>query len=149
MLVLIVGVAGMLVLLAGPVQIGGVAFDIHTLLYASALVVLGLQMVMFSLLMRVVATGFGRMPDASSITSLIGFFTLERGLTVGGIAMAAGVLWTLDAVFQWGAVEFSALDPSVTMRAAIPAVTLLISGFQIIMTSFFLGAVQLYRKPSS
>jgi hypothetical protein len=35
------------------------------------------------------------------------------------------------------------------MRAAIPAVTLLISGFQIIMTSFFLGAVQLYRKPSS
>ncbi|XOV87399.1 MAG: glycosyltransferase family 2 protein [Pseudomonadota bacterium] len=136
-------------LMRGPVTLGTVTFDIHTLLYAAATCILGLQMVVFAVLIRVIGTGFGRLPERARLARAVDHFTLERGLLFGLLAALAGLAWTAHAVWQWGQADFANLDPTVTMRQTIPAVTLLIIGVQLAISSLFLGAVQLYLASRS
>ncbi len=143
--VFLCGVVLILLLMTGPVSIGTVTFDIHTLLYSAATCIIGLQMVVFAVLIRVIGTGFGRLPEPARLARGVDYFTLERGLVFGLVAAVTGLAWTAHAVWQWGQVDFSNLDPTVTMRQTIPAVTLLIIGVQLAISSLFLGAIQLYQ----
>ena len=60
-------------------------------------------------------------------------------------AAGAGVL---SAVFaHWQAAGFGALDPRFTLRALIPAVTLLSLGIQTVFSSFFLSILGIPRGP--
>jgi hypothetical protein len=71
---------------------------------------------------------------------------LERGLIVGAALMVAGLLASVYAVGDWGAVYFGPLDPSRTLRVVIPGVTFLIVGFQLTLSSFFFSILGLARK---
>ena len=142
-------VAGVLLsarLAIGPIELASVTLDIHSLLYVAALAVIGLQMLFFAVLVRLIGMGYGRLPQAAHVESLVSYFTLERGLVVGVLMMAAGLVWTGHAVWEWGQADFSNLDPTVTMRHTIPAVALLIMGSQTVMSSFFLAALQRYQE---
>src|SRR3984885_11212644 len=48
------GVAAEIAILRGPLVIGGVGFDIHTMLYAGGATILGVQLILFALLARTV-----------------------------------------------------------------------------------------------
>jgi hypothetical protein len=50
-------------------------------------------------------------------------------------------LWSLWLTFDWGRSGFGPLDPVETMRSAIPAVTLMATGMQAAIGSFFAGAL--------
>jgi hypothetical protein len=52
-----------------------------------------------------------------------------------GLAGSAWLTW------DWGSAGFGALDPTQTMRVAIPAVTLMILGAQVAAGSLFAGAL--------
>ncbi len=64
----------------GPVYIGKLAFDIDTLVGASAMVVIGFQAVLFALFTKVFAAEEGFLPESRRIRKLIDIVTLERGL---------------------------------------------------------------------
>ncbi len=130
----------------GPIELAKVTLDIHSLLYTAALAVIGLQMLFFAVLVRLIGMGYGRLPQAAHVESLVSYFTLERGLVAGVLMMLAGLLWTGHAVWEWGQADFANLDPTVTMRHTIPAVALLIMGSQTVMSSFFLAALQRYQE---
>ena len=51
------------------------------------------------------------------------------------------MLWSVRLVYDWGAGGFGALDPTQAMRAAIPAVTLMIVGAQAAAGTLFAGAL--------
>src|SRR5439155_14269433 len=70
---LAVMLAGALVgtwLLSGPRSIGGVVFDVHTLLYAASAVVIGSQAVAFGLFTKVFAIAEGLLPKDRRLETL-------------------------------------------------------------------------------
>ena len=129
------------VLTAGPVRIGGVGLDIHTLLYAATASVLGLQLSVLAVITKAVGVAAGHLPRGPGYHAMMRYFTLERGLLAGlsliGIGLGAG-LWS---VLEWAQAGLAGLDPTHTMRTAIPAATLLLAGAECLAASFVLGFV--------
>ncbi|HVH65297.1 MAG TPA: glycosyltransferase family 2 protein [Candidatus Acidoferrum sp.] len=123
----------------GPKQLGGVRFDIHTLLLAGFACLIGYQLVVFAVFTKVFAMQQGFHPPNPSYRRLFRYIKLETGLAIGAVMTVAGFLGCLAAVISWGAVGFGNLDPRFTMREVIPAAVLLTLGVQTIFASFFLS----------
>ncbi len=145
-LLFLIGFVGMATLFPGPVSVGAVVFDIHTMLYCCASLVLGLQMLYLGITARLVGKSFNVLAPGFRGKALIQQLTLERGLVMGVLATVLGLIWSIGAVIQWGEKDFLGLDPTVTMRGIIPAVTLLIAGAQTIISTFFLGVFEMYQE---
>ncbi|MCH2241129.1 MAG: glycosyltransferase family 2 protein [Aquabacterium sp.] len=127
------------VIWSGPVIIGGVGFDIHTMLYASAMSILGLQLVIFSLLARAVGSLTGLLPASPWFQKLMSSFSLERGIVLGLLVALIGLGLSIYSVLTWMGTGLSALDPTQMMRLAIPATTLMLFGAEIVFASFILS----------
>ncbi len=124
-------------LLIGPIEIGSVALDVATLIYAAALVVLGYQAALFALVTRYYATQRGFLPASRSVNDLADRWSLERGLVAGGLIFACGLLVGLLQVFRWSGEGFGQMNTRESVSAAIPAMLGLTLGFQTIMFSMF------------
>jgi glycosyltransferase involved in cell wall biosynthesis len=143
---MVLGSAATAWLLPGPRSVGSVTFDIHTLLYAVMVIVLGFQTIFFAVFSKVFAISEGLVPEERTWSRLFRYVTLETGLAVGGTLAALGVFSTVYLLTRWGMRDFGPLDPVVTFRLVIPAVLMLILGCQIILGSFFLSILGLRRQ---
>ena len=142
-------IAGLLVaacLLPGPRVVGGITFDVHTLLYAAMAVIIGFQAIVFATFTKVFAISEGLLPDDPRLDSVMNFITLEVGLIVGLLLLLLGLAGSIYAVVFWDQRSFGALDPARTLRFVIPAVTSLMLGCQILLSSFFLSILGLRRR---
>jgi glycosyltransferase involved in cell wall biosynthesis len=97
-------------LLPAPRAVGNVIFDVHTLVYASAFVLLGFQAVAFAVFTKVFAISEGLLPPDPSLDKLFRYVTLEVGLVVGALLTIAGLATSVYAVGAWGSRHFGALD---------------------------------------
>ena len=75
---------------AGPLTIGGVSFDVDTLVACGAMVDIGFQAVLFWLFTQVYAGAEGFLPEEPKVQRLLGKLSLERGLLVGAAIGLAG-----------------------------------------------------------
>jgi glycosyltransferase involved in cell wall biosynthesis len=130
-------------LIAGPIQFGGVRLDIHTLLVAGFLSLVGYQLVLFAVFTKVFAIRMGFHPPHPALTRMFRYVTLEVGLLAGAVMVLAGIIALVAAVVSWQAVGFGNLDPSLTMREVIPAVLLLAIGTQTVFASFFISILSI------
>jgi glycosyltransferase involved in cell wall biosynthesis len=128
-----------LVLLPGPVVVAGVRLDIHTLLVAGFLALLGYQLVLFALFTKFFAIRVGFHPPHPVLQSMFRYITLEVGLAVGVLLALAGLMTLIVAVASWSAVGFGNLNPDTTMREVIPAVVLTALGTQTVFAAFFMS----------
>jgi glycosyltransferase involved in cell wall biosynthesis len=133
-------------ILPGPRTIGRVTFDVHTLLYSMAAIILGFQAVVFAFFTKTFAIREGLHPKGSRLDVWQRVFTLERGLLVGGMLTLGGLTGSIYALSDWGANRFGPLDPVETLRLVIPSSLSLILGFQTILSSFLLSVLDLSRK---
>lgn len=133
-------------LLPGPQTIGGVTFDVHTLLFAGMVVLIGFQAVLFAICTKVFGMTEGLLPEDPQLTQLFRKINLETGLAVGGALMVIGLAASLGAVSYWGARHFGPLDPFRTLRLVIPGVVCLTLGFQIVLSSLFLSVLGMARR---
>ena len=145
-LLMLVGAVGGGALMVGPVTIGGVRFDVNTMLYFSAAIILGSQLVLFWTFAEIFATGEGLLPPDPKLFAAFDYIRLEMGLAVGGGMFLAGLAGGLAAVADWGSRGFGDLEASRTLRLVIPSVTLMILGAQGVMSSFFLSVLGLRRR---
>jgi len=129
-------------LLAMPqVRIAGIAFDVHTLLVASLMVLLGYQAVMFAILARIFASRERMIPPAPTLERL----SVEIALFIGGGLTIIGIGLILAVVAMWYRVGFGPLDYPTTMRWVIPGVTMIAAGFQTILAALFVGVLKMHR----
>lgn len=140
------GVAGELAILRGPVIIHGVGFDIHSMLFAAGATVLGLQLLLFSLMARTIGVLKGLLPMTTTLARFLRLFTLERGILLGISLGMAGLALAGYSVDAWAHARLGALDPVSMMRIAIPSVTLMLSGGEVLFASFLLGLIDV-RPP--
>ncbi len=140
-----VGVLLSAILISGPLRVGGLRLDIHTLLVAGFLALLGYQLVLFALFTKIFAIRSGFHPPYPLLDAVSRYVTLEVGLAAGALMVLVGVIALVVAVASWGAVGFGNLDPSLTMREVIPAVVLLALGTQTVFASFFISILSIDR----
>ena len=145
---IVLGMVAELAILHGTIIIGGVGFDIHSMLYAAGATVLGLQLVLFSLLARTIGVVKNLLPMSPSLARFLRVFTLERGVLLGLSLGAAGLALAIYSVASWARARLGALDPTEMMRVAIPSVTLMLAGGEIFFASFLLGFIDLRSSPS-
>ena len=139
------GLALLAWLLPGVRHVGGVALDIHTLVYASGLVMLGLQAALFAMFTKIVGMNLKLLPPDALFTRMVGFFSLERGLAVGAALAAAGLAGSVYAVAQWQGAAFGPQQPQHLMRIVVPSLTAVMAGMEIVFASFFMSVLQLQR----
>lgn len=123
----------------GPKTVGGLGFDIHTLLLAGFGALIGYQLIVFAVFTKVFAMREGFHPPNPNYSKMFRYVKLETGLALGALMFVIGVAGALFAVLSWRAAGFGALDPRLTMREIIPAAVLLTLGVQTIFASFFLS----------
>jgi glycosyltransferase involved in cell wall biosynthesis len=139
----IVGCLAMAWLLPQPRLVGGVGFDVHTLLYASLAVVVGFQSMMFWVFAKVYGMRERIVPPDPWFRWLMSVVTLEAGLIVGALLLLGGLGLTVYALGSWGAEGFGALAYAATMRLVIPSSTAILLGFQIIYGAFFVSILEI------
>ena len=148
---LVLMIAGALVggrLLVGAFSVGAVSFDVHTLVYAAAALIVGFQAVTFAVFTKVFAISEGLLPDDPRLGRLFRFVTLETGLVIGFALLVIGLGCAIWALRVWSDAGFGSLaDASpTTLRLAIVSATALALGAETMFASFFLSVLGLRRR---
>ena len=145
MILSVIGFVLMVVLIIGPLSVGNVTFDIQTLLYSSAMLLLGVNMMLFSSYTETYArtTGFIPMKEPRGVMK---FFTVEKGIVLGILLFIAGIVCSILAVTVWSDMSFGELNPTNIMRLTIPAFTAIVLGAELVFSSFFLGILKIEHK---
>lgn len=140
---LILGLLMTIGLMFGPISIGSVTLDIHTMLYGSAFAIIGASTIQFSLFTKTYAKKSGFIPvDDKEISKL----TEDRVILTGGILLGLGIVATILALVLWSKNSFGALDPQHIMRLTIPALTCMAIGVQMMFGGFFIGILNIKHK---
>ncbi|GAA4534458.1 MULTISPECIES: glycosyltransferase family 2 protein [Nonomuraea] len=146
---MMIGLVAGTALTFGPVKIGQLAFDVDTLVGASAAMVIGFQSALFALFTKVYAAEEGFLPESRRVRKLISMVTLERGLVVGGLLALAGLVGLVMSLVHWQVRSWGALDPRESLRIVVPAATALIMSFQTIFASLFVSILGIRRTRES
>ena len=130
------GLIPLVILYPGPIHIGDVELDVHTMILGSLFTILGVQILTTGLFARVYS--FEHVFDQSDplLRGLAHHFNLERGLLLGLIVFLVGFVIDAGVLITW---IKQGLGPLAELRPAILGSTLLAVGVQIITASFFLS----------
>jgi hypothetical protein len=71
--------------------------------------------------------------------------TIERALLVAIALLALGLVLGVLAVSSWSNVAFGLLDPTATMRLAIPSATCIVLAFEVAFGGFVLNVLDLHQ----
>lgn len=138
------GLMAMLLLLPGDATVGGIGFGIHTMLYGAGMLIAGTQAVMFAALTKAYAATSGFIPPDDGGQRMD---TSDNQMILAGAVMAVlGLMMSAAALAGWAGTGFGDLDPVVTMRLAIPAVTCTTCGVQFLFGGFMAGILKIPHK---
>ncbi len=130
-------------LLRGPLPLGRITLDVHTLLFAAVAILIGFQAVSFAALSKFFAIRAGLRRPESGFDDWFRHVTLESGLLSGTCLVLVGLALAIGAVGIWGERGFGPLEAGEAWRWVIPGALCLVLGCQMILTSFFLGVLRL------
>ena len=134
---------------AGPLKIGGVSFDVDTLVACGAAVDIGFQAILFWLFTQVYAGAEGFLPEEPKVQRLLGQLSLERGLLVGAAVGLAGLVGLIFSLLYWDGYSFGHLNYEHELRLMVPSVTALVLSCQLILGTFFLSILGIKQnKPT-
>jgi len=142
----ILGLLASIRLYVAPLELFGLTFDFHTLLYTNASLLIGYQMLLMGVFAKLVAIETGLHPPATKLgwfrkRPVLDFFA-GSGLIVILCGFAAGIF----SVYLWTQNEFVAITEHKIIRASIASVTLLLLGFQTLFSGFFFGLLNLITE---
>ncbi|MFA5923547.1 MAG: glycosyltransferase family 2 protein [Methylococcaceae bacterium] len=130
-------------LLSGPVQIGTVVFDVHTLFFAEAGVVLGFLATALGVVIRMFGMREGLLQGHALLEKLRASPILEVGGIAGISMMLGGLFFGFDALMAWSAVKFGSLSPGALLRTISLSTMLFMLGGVTFMTSLIMGFLAL------
>ena len=135
-LLFLLGLIGTVALLPGPLQIGSRAYDIHVMVLACLLCLLGYQVLLLGLSARSLSVTRGFSSSDLLIQCVYRHFTLEKGLLLGCVIFAVGFLIDGWIAYGWVKSGFGELQK---VRPALFALLLMILGTQTIFSAFFVS----------
>ncbi len=144
-LLTLVGFVFSLALVISPIKFEKLTLDVHTLLYTSAFLLVGFQLIIFYGLTKIFAVENELLPKSNRYNKFFKHINLEKGLIFGFILLIIGVFLTFKGLASWEETRFGELDKSKTLRIVIPAITTLQIGIQTILFSLFFSILGLKK----
>ena len=135
-LLFLLGLIGTVALLPGPLQIGSRAYDIHVMVLACLLCLLGYQILLLGLSAQTLSVTRGFSSSDPLIQFVYRHFTLEKGLILGCVIFAVGFLIDGWIAYGWVKSGFGELQK---VRPALLALLLMVLGTQTVFSAFFLS----------
>ena len=132
----LLGLIGTVALLPGPLQIGGRAYDIHVMVLACLLCLLGYQVLLLGLSARSLSVTRGFSSSDLLIQCVYRHFTLEKGLLLGCVIFVVGFLIDGWIAYGWVKSGFGELQK---VRPALFALLLMVLGTQTLFSAFFVS----------
>jgi hypothetical protein len=127
----------------GRIDIGGIGFDIRTMMVACTCLIVGVQGMCFATIARNFAESLNLLPPSPRFGRILEAFTLERFVVSGTAILVLGVAGLIAAVVKWSAVNFGPLDVSNLLRAVAISTTAITVGAQLIFTGFLAGLMSI------
>ena len=138
---LLFGTAAGVTLLIRDQTIEHVTFSIHTLLYCTGAIVIGMNTIGMYLIVKVYA--YTHHFTAYEKTDWNDAVRENNIIACGAFLTLAGILLTVYALMKWQRTGFGDLDPLQIMRIVIPAILLLQAGIESIFTGFIIGIMKI------
>jgi glycosyltransferase involved in cell wall biosynthesis len=130
-------------IMIGPVHLGTITFDVHTLYYVGSGLVLGYLSVCFGIIVRIFGMRERLLPEHEVLERLRTSHILETGGLIGLLLMVIGFGGAMISLGYWKAINFGPLNPSEFMReVSISCVFILLGGITL-MTSLIMGFLAL------
>jgi glycosyltransferase involved in cell wall biosynthesis len=144
---LLAGLGSLLLLwlFPGPRTFFGARLDVHAMLGAAGMVLVGSQAITFAFFAKVFAITEGLLPMDPRLEKAFRVVTLETGLAAGAVLVLAGAALVFGVIDVWAGEGYVSLDYSRTMRWMIPGVLFLVLGAQTLLSSFFFSVLGLKR----
>lgn len=139
---LTLGLIAGIFLFSGGKEIGGVGFDIHTLLVMSFFLIMGTQAISFALLARRFGAAHRIMPP-SGYSRLLGGLTLERILMGAAVLFLGGLTGLFASMLHWASTGFGPLEYSWMLRVLLLSMTVMTIGVQLAFTAFLSSIVEI------
>jgi glycosyltransferase involved in cell wall biosynthesis len=133
-------------LLPGPLRVGNVTLDYHTLLFGAMAILIGFESINFAVFSKLFGITERLLPEDPGLNRLFRYITLETGLALGTLLILAGAGTWIFGLEYWRSRHFGDLDPDKTLRIVIPGFVALTLGVQIVLSSFFLSVLGMGRK---
>jgi hypothetical protein len=143
LVVSIASLAAYIALLNGPIRIGTVSFDVHTLFFAGAGLVLGYLAIACGIVVRMFGIREGLLQEHSVLEKLRASPSLELGGGFGILLMFAGLIPGGQALAEWGGTGFGALQPGELLRQVSLSTVLVLMGGVTLMASLIIGFLAL------
>jgi glycosyltransferase involved in cell wall biosynthesis len=132
---LLLGLSGMIVLAAGPIDILGRTWQIHTMLGFVAMTLIGAQVVQLGVFARTYARV--RIGERDPLLERVGrHVRLEHGLVVGAALVVLSVIGLAAVAVEWANNGFGALGRAYETALLVTGLGL---GIQIVFGAFFLA----------
>ena len=132
-----------ILLVLGPVQIYSINFDIHTLFYAQAGMIIGYLTIAFGMIIRLFGMREGLLQNNAWLRNLNSYPLLEMGGMIGICLTALGILIGSYALNSWRLLEFGNLNDHTVLRIVIMSTTFIIFGAITILISLIMGFLAL------
>jgi hypothetical protein len=120
---------------AGPLELGGVTLDLHTLVVAGLLMVMGFQAITTAIAVRVIALRDHLGQPSPWLDRVVATLSLERGLWLGAAIAALGVGLIAWQTGAWMADGMGPLPLDRTLRPVVVGATMTAIGMQTVLTS--------------
>ena len=131
----ILGISSMLWLYFGTFSLFGITFHSHPLFISALLIILGYQLIFFSIFAKTYAiTHLGE--EVKSISRLYKYLTIEKASIFGILIILSGLIIYLYILIEWISKGFGDLNE---IKNSIVALTLLTIGIETIFNSFMLS----------
>jgi len=138
-LLLLLGLAGMVILASGPIDILGRTWQIHTMLGFVAMTLIGAQVIQLGVFARTYARV--RIGERDPLLERLGsHLRLEHGLIFGSVLVLLSVIGLAAVAVEWAGNGFGALGRAYETALLVTGLGL---GIQIVFGAFFLALLNM------
>jgi glycosyltransferase involved in cell wall biosynthesis len=143
LLLMLLGGGLVVALAGGPRAIFGHVWDYHVLLLGALALILGYQLVLFDVFAKTFSMGAGFARPKQWLSRLDRWFSLERGMVLGGALFLLGLGLEIKIVLDWvraGAGE------AMAVRGVAIGMTAMVMGAQTLFASFLISLMLIERR---
>ncbi len=141
---MIIGIIGILLLINGQINLNSnYSIGIHTMLYSSSFVIIGILLCGFFILAKLYSYNVHLILELDGFTKRIINIKTHRFVFTGLIFLIIGIVISIMSVIKWGSVSFGDLNPVLFMPKVILANCLLIIGFEIVFFALLVGIMKM------